>query len=268
MNCWILCLPRSGSTYLSDLLNSTNLFPIYKDHRLKDICGPIQSGMAFNEWLRIFSNYDDFLKNPPMCCKAIYHQYLEVVCEIQQKKRRMPSKYYKNIELDSEDFAIKNFNLIKLKKSIENIKFIYLKRDLFEQSISTYFARKTLKYHIYSKKDQYEYLNHSIDIDLESILKIYYEIQKLKDCWEKFFFENMELINVDYSDLINDPNKTIKNILDFLNLEFTKYQLEQSMEKFTNESRTFKMTRKDSEKLSEKLKNIAINHSEMPKIFL
>lgn len=268
MNCWILCLPRSGSTYLSDLLNSTNLFPVYKDHRLKNICGPIQNGMAFNEWLRIFSNYDDFSKNPPMCCKAIYHQYIEMVCEIQEKKRREPSVCYKSIQIDSENFAIKNFNLIKLKKSIKNIKFIYLKRDLFEQSISTYFARKTLKYHIYSKEDQYEYLNRSIDIDLESILKIYYEIHKLKDCWSKLFFKNIELINIDYNDLINCPNTTIKNILDFLNLEFSNNQLEQSMKKFKNESRTFKMTRKDSEKITERLKNIAINHSNMPKIFL
>ena len=153
MNCWVVCLPRTGSTFFCDLLNQTGAFPEYNDNRLKDTIGPIQKGRAFNEWLRIFSNYHDLYKNPPSCCKAIYHQYVEVMGEISINKRRKPDDNYQPIDPHKENFVRAKFKLNAVQSLFTKIKFLNLKRNIYEQTVSTYFARQTQKYHIYNEKD-------------------------------------------------------------------------------------------------------------------
>lgn len=251
MNCWILCLPRTGSSYLCELLNNTNVFPIFEDPRLKDNIGPIQKDRAFNEWLRIFSSYHDLCQNPPACCKAIYHQYIEVMGEIPSQKRRKPDASYLPLNKNKESFVIDKFKLNAIQSLFTNIKFIHLKRNILEQTVSTYFARKTLKYHIYDENHLKKYLNESIEINYKIILEIYDELISLEKSWENLFCRNNKILDVDYEDLTNHPAETLEKILKFLGIDTST--IEESITITKNAKRIHKMTRPESKQLMQEL---------------
>ena len=73
---WILCNPRTGSSYLCECLNHTGYFEPYEneytDKRGDDRM--LEHGMAFCEWMRIIKNKESFERNPPKFLKNIYEQ--------------------------------------------------------------------------------------------------------------------------------------------------------------------------------------------------
>lgn len=256
MNCWILCLPRSGSTFLCDLLNHTRKFQEFEDRRLKNNVGPIQRGRAFNEWLRIFENYHDLCFNPPSCCKAIYHQYIEVMSGVPISQRRSVENYC-SINHERESFVKNKHRLNSIQSLFTSIKFLNLKRDVFEQTVSTYFARQTKKYHIYSEKEASEYFESSIRVDDNELIRTYEEIYFFQDAWEKMICRNNVIKEIYYEDLIQSPSRVILEVLDFLEASELNEQISKNaVVNFNREGRIIRMTRPESKKIISRLKSI------------
>jgi LPS sulfotransferase NodH len=254
---------------LCDLLNNTNLFPEYKDHRLKDNIGPIQRGMAFNEWLRIFSNYQDLCKNPPACCKAIYHQYLEVMAGIPFNERRKPDQFYSKINKNSEEFVKDKCKLNSIQSLFIGMKYVVLKRDIFEQTISTYIARQTQKYHIYTKDDLDRYLNVQVNKDKSKILEVYEEMLSLQSSWNNLICRNTEFIEVNCSDVFSAPETVLSVILDFTKTKFENKDITNAIESTKSKMRTYSMRRPEASGMIKELKSIILKgHSTQEKLFL
>lgn len=267
MNCWILCHPRSGSTYLCDLLNNTNLFENYEDPRLKDKIGPIQRGLAFNEWLRIFSNYHDLCKNPPSYCKAIYHQYIEVMGDMPFEKRRKPDHCYSNIDKNIESFVQEKFKINAIQSLFLNIRFVLLKRDIFEQTVSTYIARQTQKYHIYTEQELNNYMHTNININDFEILSVYEEMESLQSSLNSLICRNTEYIDVNYADLMSRPAYVLDAILGFIKMPQSGKIIENSLRITQEKMRTFSMKRPESKNIIDRLKSMVLKEKNAPKIF-
>lgn len=241
--CWILCTPRSGSSYLCDLLNNTGLFPAFSDPRLADKVGPLQRGLAFNEWLRIFDSPRDIAENTPVCCKAIYHQYVEAMGSIRKEARRKPSSNgYAPIDPERNEWVRDKYPLTYVKACLPGVRFIKLKRDPISQAVSTYFARKTEKYHLYDVSDAERYFSRKIPLSYE-LLDVYKEVVDLTDAWDGLC-RWQTTIDIDYDSLVGRPEDTLSAILEFL--EADKSEAKGAVEKTQEASRLIRMTRPES----------------------
>lgn len=130
--CWILCTPRTGSSYLCEILNNLKYFPtydsIYPDLFNNHSIGPLKSDRSFGEWLRLYT-LELFQKYPPIYTKAINHQFNRIL----------------TLDLTVE--------------ILPNIKFIILKRrNVINHTSSYYMAKKLNQYHVYNSKmlNQYQ----------------------------------------------------------------------------------------------------------------
>ena len=85
--CWILCTPRTGSSILCELLNGLGVFPNFNHPGMKNNRGPLETGQAFNEWARLYSNLVEFCYQPPPYSKMIFHQYIEVMGSVTKSKK-------------------------------------------------------------------------------------------------------------------------------------------------------------------------------------
>lgn len=207
---WILCQPRSGSTYLCDILNNLNIFPIFNDSRLKSL-GPIKKNSAFNEWLRIYLNKKDFEQNPPLNLKCLYEQYWSLFGS--------------------------NENSNYIKKIIPNVKFIWLKRkNLIEHTASLYYAIKTKKYHITNSQNLKEYSNIELEFDKDFALKVFNTIKAEQNIWD-YFLQNNYCQIMYYEDLINNPAREIENLLNNLEIEKKEIKIKTSFLKMNNNSK-------------------------------
>src|SRR4051812_26169172 len=116
---WILCNPRSGSSLLCDLLNNTHKFPPLQHDRLVDRRGPLERGLAFNEWLRLFLNpngVQDFKATPVPHTKCLHHQFVE---------------------------AFGDRDAAYVEQHVPGVKFVLLHRNRYlEQVASLYFAKR------------------------------------------------------------------------------------------------------------------------------
>lgn len=237
--CWILCTPRTGSSYLCELLNNSGCFPNFKHPKLKPHKGPIQQDRAFNEWLRIYRNEKEFEKDPPATCKAIYHQFIEVLTGSIQ--RRGPGEEGYLVKTPPRP---KNCNPSYLENLIPNIKFIHLTRGVIEQSVSVYIARKTKKYHIYDKEQLKNYFKQKIEINTRTLLDVYYEVTEWNKIWADF-----KGLNVCYEDLMTQPDRSLNLILEYLQIKPIK-PAGVVVSETNDQERILKMTRPENNNLS------------------
>lgn len=253
LNCWILCTPRTGSTFLCELLNNSGAFESYDDPRLKERRGPLERGRAFNEWLRLYEDALDFAQNPPGCLKCIFHQYLEVFGKVDKSKRYAPGYYPEVYSLEFAATVLDEFNIEFLRSHIQDLQFVRLtRRDVVSHSVSLYFARMTQQYHIYSQEQLDEYLKRSVPYNRSIILPIHRDAVALNSVWDKFVW-GKDFLDVYYEDLIDDPASVLKSVLSYLKVDRPESAIAEAVDRSTNK-RVFRMTRPEAKSYEQLLR--------------
>jgi len=198
---WIICHPRTGSTLLSDLLSHTGLFPAFDHPNIRNKMGKLQEGLAFNEWLRLYTSIKEFEGHPPPYNKCIYHQWKELTGDVA------------------------TYNGRYLESILPGIRFIHLRRtNIPEHATSIYFARllndkcreqfkESSAYHIYKQEDLVTYFGLEVDFNKELAMAAWNEVLAYKDAW-KGFAENC--LEITFEDLMNDQESTLVKILAWL----------------------------------------------------
>lgn len=256
MTCWILCTPRTGSSYLCELLNNSGLFKEYNHPFLSGKKGPIQKGLAFNEWLRLFGNRTEFERFVPPYCKTIYHQYVEVMAAIPNNNRYRPGFYLDFYELERYDWVVRKYDQSYVKSLLPDIKFIHLYRsDKVAHAISIYIARQTKKYHIYDETSLSNYTQSNVEADAALLMQCWKDAYSYRVVWDDFLGD-VGFLNVSYEDLIQATDNVLANVSDFLGVKIdptdTIYKAN-----FSNK-RIFKMTHPVAKTLEKDLRNLLI----------
>lgn len=250
---WILCTPRTGSSYLCELLNNSGLFEEYNHPRLTDSKGPIQKCRAFNEWLRLFNNRAEFERYVPRHCKAIYHQYIEVMAAIPNDNRYRPGFYSDFYEIKKYDWVVKKHDQVYMKSLLPDIKFIRLYRsDKIAHAISIYIARQTKKYHIYDEASLSNYTQSKVHVDAALMVQCWKDACDYNTVWDDFG----EFFNVSYEDLTQATEKVLSSISDFLGVKINQTDAIHKAN-FSNK-RIFKMTHPTAKTLEKHLRKVII----------
>ncbi|ELS04415.1 hypothetical protein Xen7305DRAFT_00041480 [Xenococcus sp. PCC 7305] len=201
----IISGPRSGSTFLCNLLESTGLagFPAEK---LRDHAAVLARNCGFDH-IRYLQTVMTRTTTPNRVfgTKIISHF--------------LPS--YRRRDLNIDTFLNKYFS-----------KYIFLIREnKVAQAVSIFIAQKTQIYHISNKLEQQKYQEKideiSLDdIDLNEINKRYNFLCQQEKYLENFCRDNgIEPLMVKYEDLARDPHKYISDILTYLGIDNQKIDL-------------------------------------------
>ena len=201
----IISGPRSGSTFLSNLLESTGLagFPA---ENLRAHAAILARHCFFDyiRYLRIVMTHR-VTPNEVFGTKIISH-FLSM---------------YRRKDLNIDDVLNKYFS-----------KYIYLTReDKVAQALSIFIAQKTETYHIFNKQEKENYRKkvRALDldnIDLEEINKRYKFVCQQDKYLEKFCQDNkIDPLVVKYEELVNNPHQYISDILSYLEIDHQKIDL-------------------------------------------
>lgn len=220
--CWILCNPRSGSSILCDFLNFTGKFPAFDHPDTKLRRGPLERGLAFNEWFRLYNSTEEFELRPPPFVKSILHQYEELLGR--------PGRNY-------------------IKTLLPGVRFVLLKRkNLANHVLSQYFAEHTQTYHIYNQEQLQRYLNRQLEsFAIDKLRAAQEKVSQYNSSWN-WFLEDEPRLTVYYEDFIEQPQKVIEEILTFCEIPFEKDDLDKAVEAaLVKTPRILKMTRPEAE---------------------
>jgi len=191
---WILCNPRSGSSFLCECLNNTKIFPKYDNPKLT-VFGHFrvtENGAAFGEWLRLFDDLSEFELFPPAYLKSVYHQHHDLFGEL------------------GPDY---------IKSIIKNIHFLILRRrDIISHIISLYMATYTNKWHIWGKNGVENYQGLFGDINYSILDKCIDDVLLYQNNWDQFL-KDIEHCPIYYEDLCDDYDKTMSVIDEFFDLK-------------------------------------------------
>lgn len=226
--CWILADPRSGSSFLCEILNKTMIFPFYDHPKIKtnDFFLKKDQGRAFDEWFRLFSNKIELYKSMPSYVKVIYDQLF---------------------------FLDEKISIYDIEKIHPKIKFIYISRkSKIDQTVSLYIAKKLNAYHVFTKKFLNKCQSFDLDINHDEILNCYFEVKNFYD-WKKFL-KNKQYYHVYFESLIENPKVILKEILNYLNLPCVNF--DQSIEKAKNT--IFKIDHQKTNVIKEYLKKYVV----------
>lgn len=237
-NVWILCNPRTGSSFLCELLNNLNLFQPYNNENLTNKKGPLEKGRAFDEWLRLFYKEKLTAENAPKTCKCIFHQYQDTI----------------NTKISYLNDIIPNLNIILLKRKniINHIVSLYCSKIMFKTLDRNF--KESSAYHIYNKEDLIKYQAIKIPINYKYLFECLLEVKSYKNNWDKYL-ENYPHITIYYEDIIKNKYNEIKNILNYCKLKYKNKDILHSIERTTNNPRVYRMEHQDKNLI----KNILIN---------
>lgn len=249
--CWILCTPRTGSSFLCELLNNTKAFPAFDHPGLVKRRGPLEIDQSFNEWPRLFYGPADFASNPPPYCKMIFHQYVETFGNVSKSKRYNIGWYPFTHDARFMEEVSTRYNSDYVNKLFPDIKYIHLVRNAIDHAVSLYIARSTKKYHIYTQEDLSAYMNMDISVNQSRLLEAYKDALEYRNSWKWFLKGDEKIIEVEYEDLILDPSKVLKNIGSFLELDLDSNLSLTST--FGENKRIFRMTRPEADRIKEAL---------------
>jgi len=218
--------------------------------------GPLEKGQSFNEWCRLYDNFNQFLHDPPIFCKMIHHQLFEVINNIPKENRYKPG-FYSN---KYDEKVLKNFsekyNSEYFKRILfPDLKFIKLKRDVIKNAVSLYCSRITQKYHIYDEESLLKYKNMNIEINENKLIESFIDAKNNEKIWDSFG-AHAECILISYDDLINNTEITLNDIFTYLNISVSSKDV---IKKTKDKSRIFKMTRDDFGHIEEKLRQLLKN---------
>lgn len=232
---WILCTPRSGSTYLSKIMNST-----------KNFNPPFAEYLGWKK--NLFMNPESLKENPPVFCKALHVHLNRIFFDPSYLKDVEHNNYLQTKKPPLEAKTI-------LEKSLPNLRFVWLKReDVIGQTVSYCIASEASKtksfFNMDSKKKQQEFLDMPLCITDELLLSFYKTVLKYNDIWMDFigssdvFFIKYEEIN----------QSSLKELFNFL--ELPKENLTEALCIAQKESLKSAVLRKDFCLLSDRLKQI------------
>ena len=180
---WILSGPRTGSSFISSVLNETKIFdPVFNecfhDDWIKEIFSDVKLLSPFNY------NWPKFAK--------VHEAHFEKI------QKMFPS--------------------LNIKEVIPDLKFIHLRRkNLIKQTISEFFANKTNIYIIKNKKKLNKYKELKVDYD-EKIMLHYYKKAIIRfNSWEPLLIKENH-IDIFYEELIDNPKETFLKIFNFLEI--------------------------------------------------
>ena len=244
MSCWILTNLRSGSGYLCYLLNKTSLFVPH-----------------FEEWFDNGQNinyiYGDNKANSNFNKHKDSLNYVKI--------HGLP-KFLKIQRFRYDKIFNKNDKNI-IKQILPDIKFIYLKRnDIFARAISLYFCSQTKTYHITKNdEDSKKWLSKSNVKDFKNWKNIHIPFieKKVVSCYNKIikdrswddFLTDENYLLLDYDELTTDPNKTLKEILKFLDIKSPK-----NIKNIINTCSLMKTNRSETDEYIKKLKRLIGGH--------
>jgi len=180
---WILSGPRTGSCFVSEVLNETKIFK------------PI-----FSEWFH-------------------FKKINKIFCD---EKLLSPFDYkwpkFAKVHEDHFEKIKQMFPLLKIEEVIPNLKFIHLRRgNLIKQVISEFFARKTNVYFVKNKKELTEYQELKVDYD-EKIMLCYYKKAIIRfNSWKPLLTKDNH-INIFYEELIDNSKEIFLKIFDFIGI--------------------------------------------------
>jgi len=181
---------------LSQILNNTGLFVDKKKH-------------PFDEWLGFYNyrqNLDWFLSED---------QILHWLSTKDWFLSDTPN--FINLHRDQFFNVFKDDSYAFFKLQFKDVKYLLLKRNFFSQIASLYVAKMTKVWRIYNDKQQEDYIKKTVEMDSKKIISCYQAEMHKKNAW--FDFENKpEVLKIWYEDLNDVTIKTVKEILDFLEL--------------------------------------------------
>ena len=117
----------------------------------------------------------------------------------------------------------KKSDLQLLQKVCGNIKFIWLtRRNKVRQALSYWKADNTKQWHKYQKEESTENIKNYLPTK-EELNKYIIQVTLDDAHWEEFFSENQIIpLTIVYEDFILNPEQTIKNVLNYLEINLTK----------------------------------------------
>jgi LPS sulfotransferase NodH len=186
---WILGYQRTGSHYLSDLLNQTSLFePIIEEWmNIYDTLLP-----KWPKWRSFEIGLKDRLQTLPPFCTVLRHHFLDF-------------------------FRDDHKELIE--QHLPGLRYIRLRRkDAIAVATSIYIARETNGHVIRSGKQQFAHKHSPIKYSRRKLFQIYNTHTDLYYCWDKFL-EGSEALEVEYDDLNQNPYETMKRVYEFVGID-------------------------------------------------
>ena len=204
---WILAVPRSGSSFLVDFLNRTNLFnPKFREFNLD-----------LEKKEQILFNLPKYIK-----LQRIFFEF-KGFCDYDDKN--------------------------KILKKYPNIKFIITQRkNIYEQTVSTYFAEYSKKWSINNKKELEKYKKLVIPYNEKELIRLFKRNYDHINCWDNFV-QNTNYIKVNYEEITNNYYVFFKKICNFIKL---KIEINKNIDKIS----LIKLQRKETKEYVEKLKKI------------
>lgn len=199
MNCWILTTPRSGSQYLSSILNN--------------IC----EKKAFYEKLHPTQKitYKKFEENKDKFSTLIVHplQYLFTFGE--RQFNTIPDPKTKLIYLYREDIIEKTISLYCAKKT--NV-WVITNNHLQPHQIQCDPKRCRIN---------------PIKIDEKQLISCYLDVKKQHNFWDAKI-KDMEVLKISYNELIQNTKNEINKILNYLNMNSSNLTIYTDVEKMEN----------------------------------
>ena len=191
----ILTTPRSGSTYLCDLLDSTNIAGRPREH-LRQAA----------QDLSLYCNFDylRLLNNVMQCC----------ITDNRVFGTKIISHFLFEFKQAKPDFQ-------QIFRSID--KFILLiRRDKLAQAVSLELAQRTEIWHLHTNKKDNSYQSKLADIEIDSVLldnveQKYDFIHQQEARLKKILIDNqVEPLEILYEDLLEDAQLQVDRILNFV----------------------------------------------------
>lgn len=188
----VLCfINRSGSNYLAELMKNTNLMGNAQEYLNENTVENLKNKHS----LKNFSDYFNFLYN----------------------------NFHSNNNVFSFQVGLHQLHYLlecnqELKLFDQNTSFIYINRlDSIMQSISFYKAIKTNSY----TSEQPEICS-NVELNLIKIEEIFDSLISRKIMFELLFnIYNLNIYKINYEYLINNPEKFIKEILDYTKIDYS-----------------------------------------------
>ena len=196
--CWILSSPRTGSTYLCDLLNSTGLFG--NNGTSDPVTGEVDRWTEYY-CAKFFKN--SYIVNPPKINKIHYCQY--------------------------ENF----FGNYDVSNILPKMKYVLLRRkDICAVAVSKYFVTEGApfmdnkeRWNIHNEEEVKIMQNMKLKFNKQKMIMNYNKSKKEYFEWDNFL-KDKQFIEIEYEKLVEDPIGSTKKVLNYMGLEGSPYILD------------------------------------------
>ena len=185
---FILGLPRSGSTLIEQILSS---------HSLIDGTQELPNIMAISRDIKLIDPNNGYPNNLMDIDTSSFNDFGQKYID-----ETMWARSSKPFFIDKMPNNFVHIGLIKL--ILPNAKIIDARRNPMDACFSCF--------------KQYFAKGQHFTYDLDDIARYYKDYLRLMDFWNELF--PREIFTINYEDIINNPNKKIRELLNFCNVEF------------------------------------------------